>query len=78
MLGGGCRGGIPGLGLCTTPRPGRVIAGATGDPRWLSVHAGCEGVLLSALDSSVESSRGFSLPAAKEHKIRFYQFSVGN
>lgn len=77
MPGGGCREGRPGLGPCTTPRPGRVIAGATGDPRWLSVHARCKGVLLSAIDSSVESSR-FSLPAAKEHKIRFYQLSVGN
>lgn len=72
MPGGGCSGGIPGLGPCMTPRPGRVITGAVGDPSWLSVHAGCEGVLLHALESSVESSGGFSLPAAKEHKIRFY------
>ncbi len=68
MPGGGCRGGIPGLGLCMTPGTGRVI---TGDPSWLSVHTS-EGVPLSPFESMVESSGGFILPAANNNKIRFY------
>lgn len=72
MPGGGCSGGIPGLGPCMTPGPGRVITPATGEPSW-SVHIGSEGSL-SALESSVESSGRFSLPAVKKkkHEIRFY------
>ncbi len=64
MPGGGCRGGIPGLGPCMTTGPGRVITGAAGG---LSVHAS-ESVPLSALGSLMDSSEGFRLPAAKEHK----------
>lgn len=66
MPGGGCSGGIPGLGPCMTPGPGRVITPATGEPSRLSVHTGSEGMFLSALESSVESSGRFSLPAVKK------------
>lgn len=68
MPGGGCRGGIPGLGPCMTPGPGRVI---TGDPSWLSVHRS-EGVPLSPFESLVDSSGGFILPTAKDDKIRYH------
>lgn len=66
MPGGGCRGGIPGLGPCMTPVPGMVITGATGDPSG-SVPAS-EGVPMSPLGSLVDSS--FTFPAAKEDKIK--------
>jgi len=57
-------GGIPSLGPCMTPVPGRAIPGAVGDPSWLSVPIS-EGVPVSPLESLVESSGGFTLPAAK-------------
>lgn len=66
MPGGGCRGGIPGLGPCMTPGPGRFITGGAGDPSWLLVPAS-DGVPLSPLES-LESSKGVTLPAAKEYK----------
>lgn len=70
MPGGGCRGGIPGLGPCMTPGPDSVIIGAVGDPSRLSVLTS-KGVSLSVLESLADSSGGFTLPAAKEHKIKF-------
>lgn len=76
MPGGGCRGGIPGLGPCMTPGPGMVITGAPGDPRWLSLPRS-EGVPLSPLESLGDSSGCFTLPAAKEEKIRFYRSPSG-
>lgn len=47
--------------------PGRVIAGAAGDPNCLSLPTS-EGVRLSPSESLVESSGGFTL-AVKEVKI---------
>lgn len=69
MLGGCCSGGMPGLGPCIAPEPGRAITGAPGEPSWLSVLAGCEGMHWSGIESSLELSGGFSLPVAKEGKI---------
>lgn len=62
MTGGGCRGGMPGLGPCMIPGPGRVITGPTGDPSWLPVP-GSVGGPLSPLESLLDSSGGFALPA---------------
>lgn len=70
MPGGGCRGGIPGLGPCMTAGPGRVITGAPGEPSWLSLPVS-EGVPFSLLESMLESSGRFTLPGEKD-KIRFY------
>lgn len=67
MLGRGCRGSIPALGPCMTPGLGRVIPDVEGDPSWLSRWLG----VLSPLDSSMESSAGCSLLAAKEQRIKF-------
>lgn len=55
-------GGIPGLEPCMTPGPGMVITGAVGDPRWFSVPRS-EDVPVSPLESLVDSSGGFTLPA---------------
>lgn len=66
--GWGCKGGIGGLGPCIIDGPGKVITGAAGDPNCLSLHTS-EGVTLSLLESLVDSSGGFTLPAAKEVKI---------
>lgn len=60
-------GGIPSLGPCMTPVPGRAIPGAVGDPSWLSVPIS-EGVPVSPLESLVESSGGFTLPAGANFK----------
>lgn len=62
MPGGGCRGGILSLGPGMTPGPGSVITGAAGDLSWLSVPRS-EGGPLSPLESLVDSSGVFILPA---------------
>lgn len=47
-----------------TGGPGRVITGAVGDPSGLSVPVS-EDLPLSPLESMVDSSGGFTPPAAK-------------
>lgn len=64
MLGGGCRGGMPSLEPCMTPVPGRVITGAVGEPSWWSAHIS-KGMPVSPIESWMESSGCFTLPAAK-------------
>lgn len=59
---GGCRRGIPSLGPCMIAEPGRAIDDAGGDPSWLSLPAS-DAVPLSPLESLLDSSRGFILPA---------------
>lgn len=63
MPGGACKGGIPGLGPCIIAGFGRVITGATGDPSWEALPPSEEGPW-SPVESSVDSSGGFTLPAA--------------
>lgn len=63
MQGGGCRGGIPGLGPCMIAGLGRVITGDVGCPSWLAVMTSREAHFFP-LGSSVDISGDFILPAA--------------
>ena len=67
MPGGGCMGGIPGLGPGKPAGPGGLMTGAPGDPSWLSVPASEDAPLFPAL-SLDESSFVFTGSAAAGEK----------
>lgn len=77
MPGGGCRGGMPGLGPCMSAGPGKVIAGNVGEPGWL-LPLTSKSVPLSPLESPVHSSGRCTVPAVEEDttllklKIKYY------
>lgn len=70
MPGGGCRGGIPGLGPCKT-WPGRAITGAVGEPSCLSLPASESASLLESLMSS-----GGLTPAVTRGKDSFHMIKT--
>lgn len=59
---GGMAPGGTGPGSCMAPGPGRFMTGAAGDPSWLSVLVSV-GAELSASESFIDFSGGFTLPA---------------